>query len=56
MKTATEMTVQEFENYLKRKREELYASPLRKDVGAKWRKNDWGSPITKRTMQRRRTL
>ena len=55
MKTAAEMTVQEFENYLKRKRK-IVCLPLRKDVGAKWRKNDWGSPITKRTMQRRRTL
>ena len=55
MKTAAEMTVQEFENYLKRKREELYNSTLRKDVGAKWRKNDWGNPTAKLSMQRRRT-
>ena len=55
MKSATEMSVQEFADYLTQKREALLNSALRKDTGAKWRKNEWGSPTTKRTMQRRRT-
>jgi len=55
MKTAVEMSVQEFADHLKQKREELFLSPLRKDVGAKWRKNDWGNPTAKLTMQRRKT-
>ena len=55
MKTAVEMSVQEFEDYLRKKRQELYLSPLRKDVGAKWRKTDWGNPTAKLSMQRRKT-
>lgn len=54
MKPATEMSVQEFADHLKQKREELFSSVLRKDTGAKWRTNDWARPTPKRTMQRRR--
>lgn len=55
MRLAIEMSVQEFADHLKRKREQLYASPLRNDVNSKWRKKTWGNPTAKRTMQRRRT-
>lgn len=55
MKTAAQMTVSEFAAYLKQRREALFNSALRKDINSKWRKNEWGSPATKRTMQRRRT-
>lgn len=55
MRLATEMSVEEFAAYLKQKREALFNSALRKDTGAAWRKNNWASPVTRRTMQRRKT-
>lgn len=55
MKPASEMSVQEFADYLKQKREELFNSALRKDTGAKWRKNEWGKSSVQLLMQRRRT-
>ena len=51
MKTVSEMSVEEFAELLERKREALFNSALRKDTGARWRKNDtWGG--VKRSMQR----
>ena len=55
MKTVIEMSGQEIEDYLRKKRQELYLSTLRKDVGAKRRKTDWGNPTAKLSMQRRKT-
>ena len=45
MKLATDMTVAEFEAYLKEQREALFDANDRHDVNSKWRNPMWRSAV-----------